>query len=131
MWKAMFNAALGAVVFGFMGAFSTAVLAAPSADCPRLPTVSWSANDTHESIIREVMDRHYGDWSSYIAKWEQRLDRMKDTHERGKKTSIKIGSAHILVKDMPAYMIKLEKRIAIFQCLKEKNGVAAVSGMTS
>lgn len=98
------------------------------ADCPTLPTVSWSANDTHESIIREVMDKHYGDWSSYIAKWEQRLDRMKDTHQRGKKTSIRIGSAHILIKDMPAYIIKLERRIAIFQCLKEENGVAAAAG---
>ena len=97
-------------------------------DCPPLPTVSWSANDTHESIIREVMDRYHGGWSSYIAKWEQRLDRMKDTHERGKKTSIRIGSAYILVKDMPAYIIKLEQRIAIFHCLKEKNGVAAASG---
>ena len=99
-----------------------------SFDCPTLPTISWSANDTHESIIREVMDRHYGDWSSYIAKWEQRLDRMKDTHERGKKTIIKIGSANIFVKDMPAYIIKLEKRIAIFHCLKEENEVVASSG---
>ncbi len=98
------------------------------ADCPPLPTVSWSANDTHESIILEVMDKHYGDWSSYIAKWEQRLDRMKDTHERGKKTSIRIGSARILVKDMPAYIIRLEKRISIFHCLKEENGVAAERG---
>ncbi|MDA1089911.1 MAG: c-type cytochrome [Proteobacteria bacterium] len=97
-------------------------------DCPPLPILSWSDNNTHESIVREVMDKHYGDWSSYISKWEQRLDRMKDTHERGKKTSIKIGSANILVKDMPAYIIKLEKRIAIFQCIKGENGIATASG---
>ncbi len=95
------------------------------ADCPALPTVSWSANDTHESIIREVMERNYGDWSSYIAKWERRLDIVKDTHKRGKKTSIRIGSAYILVKDMPAYIIKLEKRIVIFRCIKEENEVAS------
>jgi len=113
---------LVAVIFTPFAAWSS------PADCPPLPTVSWSANDTHESIIREVLDKHFGDWSSYIAKWEQRLDRMKDTHERGKKTAIKMGSANILVKDMPAYIIKLEQRIAIFQCLKEENGAAAAPG---
>ena len=118
-------------IFTLLVAFISASFAAwPShADCPRLPAASWWSLNTHESVIREVLDRHYGDWSPYIAKWETRLDRMENIQAQGKKTAyIRRGSATFVIKNLPAYITKLKKRIAAIYCLREESRTALVSG---
>jgi len=111
-------------------AFAPFSAAPANTECPLLPSSSLWPDGGHEGVVRAVLDKHHGDWSSYIAAWEIQLDRMKDTQARGNKAYVVSGSSKILIDNLPAYIGKLEKRIAVILCLKDENQGAAVAGQT-
>jgi len=89
--------------------------------CDPTPSVSWWGTRNNKSITRYVSMRHEGDWQSYIAKWSERLERLKDIKARGKiaitRTGLKLAGS-----ELSSYIQKMEKRVSVTKCLAGIDG---------
>ena len=98
--------------------FSTKVNAA----CETFPQVTWWGDISHESVNAYVIQKHGGDWSAYLEKWERQLGRVRDVHSKG--NGIKIPSTGHIIKGIALgqYIGKLSQRVKINKCLADEMG---------
>ncbi|MEE8393997.1 MAG: hypothetical protein V3R66_06595 [Rhodospirillales bacterium] len=90
-----------------------------NAGCPDFPDVSWWGNLTHDKAARYVEDKHDGDWSSYISKWEGQYEKLSDIHRRGSSISIRSKGVRLSGVELAAYLEMIEQRISVSRCLAE------------
>jgi len=95
---------------------------AEAAKCGPFPQVAWWGKLTHEGVKAYVAQKHGGDWSGYLDKWDRQLANVRTIYGQGK--GIKVPSTGITIKgiQLSDYIGKLAQRVDVNQCLsKEKN----------
>lgn len=94
------------------------VSAGPSlANCASFPKVPWWSNLNHESVHKYVAVKHGGDWNSYIKKWEDQYEKIKDIHERGSSIIVSKDKVRITGDALESYLDKVRQRLEIDRCL--------------
>jgi len=114
---------------------STGDLAAEHGRCPPIPAISWWDITSHEELIKHINRKYGGDWSPYIANWENHLNKVIKAFEQGKglavpknkvdpyigevqrKGSVKGDKVILAYEDLGLYIPKLVQRTAVHNCL--------------
>ncbi len=102
-------------------ASSFSVAQAPS-QCAAFPEVSWWGNLTHEDVIRYVNQKHEGEWTPYLEKWENQLDTVQRVYDRKSAVVIKAKGITLEGKALRAYIEKIRIRVEVNRCLAKQAG---------
>jgi len=120
--KAMFSLgprlislAFVAAVFAIAG--MTGSVRAEQKDCPKIPSVQWWGEMSHQKITRYVSAKHNGDWMPYIEKWNRQLSHMKAIYDRGGSAVFKKQGITIEDKELMQYIKAIEIRLNVTKCL--------------
>lgn len=106
---------MSAVVTAFLA--STAV---SHAQCARYPDVPWWGKLSHEGVEGYVSRKHGGNWAGYLDKWRRQLSKVKSIHGRGQEIRIPSTGQILEGQQLNAYIVKLDRRIGINECLAQK-----------
>ena len=92
---------------------------AQASQCQPFPKLSVWGNYTHAKVTQMVKTRLDGEWDSYLARLDKRLQTIKAIQAAGKTLAIKSkGKRHTFVgKKLVAYVRAAEQRRDVVQCL--------------
>ncbi len=111
---------------------SMAISADSWATCGDIPQVEWWGNTSHPKIISYVKEKHQGDWSAYIGKWQKYLNKMQVGHAKGKSAIIPKSKMRIKGQALSSYIQKISARIEVMLCLQaEQMNTKAINAAPS
>ena len=94
---------------------------AQAASCPALPEVAWWET-THDKIVQHVEQHYSGQWDPYIEKWNTYRDKMLSIFDKKGTAIVKYKGVRLKGLTLQNHITKVEKRILITRCLKNKYG---------
>ena len=126
MSRSTIFAAIAATLLAVAGFSPTA-----QARCQPFPQVSWWGQSSHAKEIGIVERRFGGNWTSYIARWEERLSRLQEIRAKG--NTVVLGSRRIELRDreLDAFIDTVRRRLTVTRCLAVEtsaNDDVAVAG---
>ena len=105
-------AAITATVLAGAGFSPTA-----QAQCQPFPQVSWWGQSSHAKEIRIVGRRFGGDWTSYIARWEESLSRLEETRAKGDTAVLGPRRITLRGRQLDALIETVRQRLEVTRCL--------------
>ena len=112
MSRSSLFAALAATLLAVAG-FSPAA----QAQCQPFPQVSWWGQSSHAREIGIVGSRFGGDWTSYIARWQERLSRLEETRAKGDTAVLGPRRIALRGRQLDALIETVHQRLKVTRCL--------------
>ena len=91
-----------------------------AAECAPFPESKWWKNLSHESVSNFVTNKHGGNWSEYLEKWEKQQDIVKTAYMNNSYVAANDGQAQIAGVMLRIHLYKTGRRVEITRCLAEK-----------
>ena len=95
--------------------------------CGDIPDVAWWRFKTHGGVARYVARNLNGDWSGYVAKWRERLDKIKDIQSRNS-TAVTNTGVSLGGEVLDVYVGQMSQRLNVLECLAREAALAAKAG---
>lgn len=91
--------------------------------CEDFPEVDWWQIKSHSGVVRYVRRKHGGNFGQYYDSWSERLTKMQEILNRD---SGAITRTQVVLRgeDLKNYILRLEKRLEIINCLSQAAVIA-------
>lgn len=110
-----------AIIASFLVLMTTVAYAA----CPQIPENDVWGKVSNNAIMRYVQQHGDNDWASYIAKWEDRLERIQDVANKNSVIVFHKNDLWLRGADLDRYVRDVQDRLSVTRCMAH-----AASGQT-
>ena len=114
------------IVSAFIGSFLVLMTTAAHAACPQIPENDVWGKVSNNAIMRYVQQHGDNDWASYIAKWEDRLERIQEVANKNSVIVFHKNDLWLRGADLDRYVRDVQNRLSVTRCMAH-----AASGRTA
>ncbi|MBT3361628.1 MAG: hypothetical protein HN403_18545 [Rhodospirillales bacterium] len=93
------------------------VSGAVGAACPDYPVHRLWQGLSHQSVQKYVANKHQGDWTPYVEKWQRQLEKIVDIQSRRGAIVIRKRGIKLKGEGLRRYVDATKARIAVTKCL--------------
>ena len=97
--------------------------AASAAECQPFPTLALWGKIDHDKATRYVAEKHDGDWSPYVKKWQRQLSKVEGIWDGGGSIVFKKKDIKLEDEALGDYIEKLRQRVSVIECLAEADEI--------
>ena len=112
-------------ILSFSLALAFIILTASSAraNCEAFPKVPWWGDLNHVTAETFVARKFKGDWNSYVSKWSNQVDKLKDVYARDSSVFVRYKGKKVKIAGnaLANYIKLVAKRVSVIQCLAKIN----------
>lgn len=116
------------LVSAFIGSFLVLMTTVAHAACPQIPENDVWGKVSNNAIMRYVQQHGDNDWASYVAKWEERLERVQEVANKNSVIVFHKNDLWLRGADLDRYVRDVQDRLSVTRCMAHAASGQAAPG---